>query len=57
MEKLCACEKHRFVFDYSDGSKTFICPECSREYVLFIDMEDDGELEIEFTLVKEPKTA
>ena len=57
MEKMCACGEHQFVFDYSDGGKTFICPHCSREYVLYIDMEDDESLEVDFTLFKEPKTA
>jgi len=57
VQQKCACGKHQFEFQYTDGYETFVCPECGREYVLYVDMEDDGELEVELTLTKEPKTA
>lgn len=54
MVQMCACSEHQFEFRYEDGDRIFICPICKREYSVYMDMEDDGELYAELSLMKDP---
>lgn len=53
MKESCACKKHEFEFQYHDGDEVLICPVCSREYTVFMDMDEDGELQVDLTLSKD----
>lgn len=48
----CDCGKHVFKFNYEDAENTLQCPVCNRNYSIFMDMDEDGNLDIEFVLLE-----
>jgi len=49
--RICECGKYNFQFKTEDAGKTLKCPVCEREYMVFMEMEEDN---MNYELFAEP---
>lgn len=45
--RVCECNKGTMMFRTEDAGKTINCPNCGREYMVFLEMEDDQDMTYE----------
>ena len=53
MKQLCPCGRHEFEYLYEDIEQEVMCPKCYRKFIIFAEMDDYGELDIEFIPINE----
>lgn len=52
MKELCACKKHEFEYQLHEADESFECPNCGREYTLWLEMGENGFPDVDFALTK-----
>ena len=51
--RVCECGKGTMSFKTEDAGKTIRCPDCEREYMVFLEMDENSN-DMEYELFAEP---